>query len=496
MRPKRYGVLLPATVTFIVYLVYYSVSTLYGYDTAARALMGARWVSHPFFICVSNEISWVFGPLQCYLNGLSTLVCGDPNIGARVVSVITGASTVFPLYGLARKLHGEEAAFYSCLVFPFFTIFTRLSVSGNSEPLSGLLLIMGCYCAVQFISDQRYTWAILAGLSLNLASSARYEIWWFIPTIAIFLLWHPATRPKTNGLRAAALFTTIAMIFPIAWMTAHYFWRGSPFAFIVSEADQFVTLSSSPIGSTLYMFAFLPGVLLLSLSPVVLWVSVYGLVRHVRRDIYALPYWILLTYLVYFLVTFVLTRSVVLVARHVNLPGLMLLVSFGSGLVALRQSTSHRMFSLVRALAFAVLVLMNVLLVPFNKPTVGISESLRALSPVVQDPAYYDSAVEVLTQEARAGARILVDAMDYNQKTLYLRLFDSWSSVHPYYGKPSGFEDEVARVAPDVVVMSPLNRRLQSVLAIDSDTLFIYKSGTRYCCVQKIGILKIFKPCT
>ena len=49
-------------------------------DTHTRALHALLWLKHPFFIYIPNDVTWVFGPLHCYLNAAALSVWNNPLI--------------------------------------------------------------------------------------------------------------------------------------------------------------------------------------------------------------------------------------------------------------------------------------------------------------------------------------------------------------------------------------------------------------------------------
>ena len=497
MSRNKYGLFIPFTISLILYGVYFALSDTFGYDTITRSLMGARWLQHPFYISGSNAITWTFGPLHCYLNALSIIIFKDPNWGPRLFSTLFGFMTIFPLYFIVKEIFGQKEAFYSSLPFPFFTLYMNLSVSGNSESLSGFFLLSSIFFAILFSKTPKFSYSLFAGLAMMLSCATRYEVWLFIPIIGLFLFKNYLISKDRRFLQGCLLFVALSVAFPVSWILGNYYQNGNLLGFIPREDHDAVIMmhGSSRIFDSLYKLAYLPAVLFLSLSPMIFLIAVWGFWQHKKNIISNLVAWGFLTYLTYYLAAFVVLRTSILAARHINLPGLFLLVFLGPGLVALEERFQKRKIGISKITILATMLVLQAVLIPFNKPSEGWAERLRAISPVVQEPDYVNGAVSSLTNSATKGSSIFLDAKHYDQRILYLRLYKYWDNIEAYYGSPDSFVTAVIESDRDILVISPANVRLRKVIHQTGDYLVFEWPDYAYCKMEQFGIFSYYRRC-
>jgi 4-amino-4-deoxy-L-arabinose transferase-like glycosyltransferase len=450
-----------------IYFIYFLVSTTYGYDTITRALMGAQWLENPFLITHCTQVTWSFGPFQCYLNAISILITSDPNIGPRLFSTIFGILTVIPIYLISKELFDRRIARLTAAIFPFFTLFINLSVSGNSEPISAFFLLMTAYFLIRFSKTLVTSHILLAGLFMLIGTSTRYEVWLLIPFFTAFLLYRFWKTKQQKLLRGTGIFLLISIAFPILWMLGNHLGTGDYLNFIPREdRDNIVFMrGGSLLTEKLYRLVYFPTVLFVSLTPIVFLIATYGIIKN-RKGIFNSPVaWMAIGYIIYYLTVFVILGTSILAARHINIAGLIMILFFGAGLSGIAARLSASKYRILKIMLIGSIFAIHIVLLPFNKPSDGWAERLRALSPVVQDPDSADMAVVKLEEYIASGLKIFIDTRFYNDRLLYLKLYDLRQNIYPYNGPADSFIISVQSADPDIIVYSPGNKRIREIFS-------------------------------
>lgn len=149
----------------------------------------------------------------------------------------TGVAGTFPsgicfvlagtfLFAAARRAYrSASAALAAALIFALNPNMVYL----QSTPMTELLLaasLLALLWATLWFRDSQSIWAVLAaGVASNAASLTRYEGWFVIPFVAIFLLliaqkkWH------------AIVFAGVAALAPLAWLAHNRFYYGNALEF-------------------------------------------------------------------------------------------------------------------------------------------------------------------------------------------------------------------------------------------------------------------------
>jgi hypothetical protein len=130
------------------------------------------------------------------------------------------------LFVAARRAYGSAAAaFLAALLFALNFNMLYLQSAPMTEPVFAAALA-ALLLATLWFRDSQSIWAILAaGLASNAASLTRYEGWFVIPFVALYLLIVARTK------RYAILFVLLALIGPVAWLTHNQYYYGNPLEF-------------------------------------------------------------------------------------------------------------------------------------------------------------------------------------------------------------------------------------------------------------------------
>ncbi len=194
-------------------------------DAIARTWLAHRWLSSPHLMTSFDDGARQFGPLHLYLLAFAEWVWPSLLHAGRVVSLVAGALTAWPLYLLTTRRFGARAATFAVLGFAFWGLHVQCSTTSASEALN-LLLVMSAVA----LFDAERKWA--AALLLNLACATRYDSWLLVPLLALTEAW------RSKRVLEAAAFGAGASIFAVTWLIGNQVGQGDAL-FPIRFIDQF-----------------------------------------------------------------------------------------------------------------------------------------------------------------------------------------------------------------------------------------------------------------
>lgn len=229
-------------------------------DAIARTWLAHRWLEAPHVITHFDDGAKQFGPLHLYLLALAEWLWPSLEHAGRVLSLVAGALTAWPLRALAARRFGSRAATFAVLGFAFWGLHVQCSTIAASEALT-LLLVMAA--VERFDAGARWTSALLLGL----ACASRYDPWLLVPLLAV------AEWRRTARAAAGMAFGAAASIFPLLWLAGHQHGLGDAF-FPLRYIDDFHRAwwpaEAAIWGEGAYRLAcllFWPGAAVLTLTP-------------------------------------------------------------------------------------------------------------------------------------------------------------------------------------------------------------------------------------
>lgn len=391
--PAPWKIFLPLIAVFLLprLFVFPLTQNLYG-DAVVRTDLAARWAADPHWIFSFADGAFQFGPLHLYVVGLA-LELGIPRADAgRWVSLLFGVLTLFPLFAFTRRLFDWKAGVVACLALSFWGLHIQLSTTAASESL-GLFLI--CGVAWQLLKAvQLGTFAPLFGAAvfLNLAAMVRYDVWPFIPLLAVLLVFHGPDR--IAGVTRGVLFGMMAMVFPLFWLHGNEVDTGSalhPIHYIDAFHKEWARNEIAWMGELRFRLQnafFWPGVFLFTFTPLVGGFALSGFIRATvtRPHLRWLGYWVLIPTLFYAFKASVLL-SFVPIGRFAVNQAVLLLPFTAYGFFMLVGDRSRSTQRILAGASAAALIGFTAWLgaVTFQK-TGKFPDALRAVSPVTTNP--------------------------------------------------------------------------------------------------------------
>jgi len=130
------------------------------------------------------------------------------------------------LFASARRMYGSNAAaLAAALLFALNPNMLYLQSTAMTEPLQ-MAAVMALLWSTLWFRDTQSVWAVLAAaVASNLGSMTRYESWFLIPFVSLYLL--VASKKKSH----AVLYMALAAIAPLAWLAHNQYYNGNALEF-------------------------------------------------------------------------------------------------------------------------------------------------------------------------------------------------------------------------------------------------------------------------
>jgi 4-amino-4-deoxy-L-arabinose transferase-like glycosyltransferase len=428
-----------------------------------------------------------FGPLPIYLNAAVLKLWNDPYTAPRFLCLLFGAATILPLFYLARILFGQRAAVFACLFFALDTLHVKYSSTAMAEAPFGLLFVTCLVFLFRFRRDGRIRDLGMAGVLLSLAGMVRYEGWIYVPLMGLLSIRAMPLRGSGGRpvgriimrLLPAVIFMGIAGLLPLVWMGINYARLGDPlwaWHWLKADHAQVVAQIISGKGAakaTVYGLLFPPGVLLLSLTPVIALLGIAGLLRSVaRRE--TLAYAALFLPFILYCAEIVALRTFP-VARFWLLPGILLLpyagARMGAWMSGLPEPAARRRIGTVLASAAAVFA---ALVVSVYMPNNVVYQKLWSVSPVSPLLPEAKEVYDLIARHARPGVNLIQDSSPHTHIITFnvdARIYENWW-VRPtidakvIHGKPATPEVRTAYLEESAPALLLLDRDLSRLSAL------------------------------
>ncbi len=169
-----------------------------------------------------NQIGSVWLPLPHVLTMLfarSDALWRTALAGSAVSGVCFVLAGAF-LFAAVRRVTGNRApAIAAAAVLAANPNLMYLQSTAMTEPLFLAALLAALYFTVRFRDTQSWTAVCGAGVAVLCATLTRYDGWFLIPFVALFVFW----AARRRRLAQAALFGVIASLGPLYWF-GHNWW--------------------------------------------------------------------------------------------------------------------------------------------------------------------------------------------------------------------------------------------------------------------------------
>ncbi|KAA3615386.1 MAG: phospholipid carrier-dependent glycosyltransferase [Calditrichaeota bacterium] len=397
-------------------------------DFMPRIRMAMKWIEAPYLM-TDNTLVEQYGVLHVTFIGLGLLLWNDPLVTPRVVSLIMGLLTFFPFYIMCKEYFNRRIAYLSLFLLSFYTLHVKFSAVTGSESTFVFFMITALAYLFKYANDTQIKFLIISGFSLGLACLARYEGMLFIPLLP--LLWLDTPRDfkdffdfRSHLFQASMIFW-IAVMIPVGlWMLGNYIGTGHPLPamVIVEESHRlFNEVVKYFLGhkfTIIYFLAFIPGVLLITLTPPVFLGGLWGVLRIFKNRNFRTLFLINL----FFMLTQLFSGKVILV-RYTILSGVLMVPYAAYGFYSLYQRYMNG--KAVRGLlliAISSFTWIFAILAFERGPHSSLTERLWSVSPIGYMRPEVQQLIDYFNKDA-ADAKIIITDLDRHMRLRPMKLY-------------------------------------------------------------------------
>jgi hypothetical protein len=385
-----------------------------GGDAWAREGITAHWLQHP-------SLQLNFGPWLPFhfwlMGGFATILGGNVRIAGRLLSLFAGIAALFIFRNLVRTVFGAGAAQIGLIFFSLYSLDIAYSATSSSEAVYLLFLLLGLLGYFRFRQIGKLQSLAFSGVFFSFAAATRYEAWPFILSIAGLIgvsLWRSYRQGRFgNAVQPFLLFVLTAGVFPVLIMVNNWI-KFHHILYAVSMNHSWVaeqlTLSHP---SMTYRLSLFSGVLLLTLTPLVILGGVYGFFRSFRTTL-GTEFAIVTAFFSCVQLYQIASSGEMAFARYTLTLGTLFTVLGGYGLYTMLEKYPDRSKAL--RLTFVGIMLLNLFAIwaLSSKPN-RFSDKLASISPILRYPHRIESLVAFLRARLNASDHIVID--DYNSES-------------------------------------------------------------------------------
>jgi len=149
-----------------------------------------------------------------------------------VWGVLIGSLVVLPLYGWVRRQFDDRVAAMACVLYATHPRAIEWSPEIVRDPTFWFLLTLSLYLLWRAVTEIRLRWFLLAGPTLILATSTRFEGWALLFPLLFWALWRWLALPTVRSRLAlgvilcVAAVPVLALVGGICW--PRVFWEHLP----------------------------------------------------------------------------------------------------------------------------------------------------------------------------------------------------------------------------------------------------------------------------
>jgi hypothetical protein len=368
-----------------------------------------------YYIACGGHLAWGFvdhGPIVALQARLGELLFGDSLFSIRILSALAGAATVFLTGLLAWALGGlrpaQALAMLGVLVAPIYIAVDGFLSMNSFEPVFWMLCALAL---IRLIEGARQPfWWIIFGLSAGIGLLNKPSILFFLIAAGIGLLLTPQRRILFTRWAALGIGLIIIIALPYVLWQIHNHWPTLEFFHNGKLGNKNVILGPGGF--------FLAQLSQMHPSNALLWIT--GLISLLRARSIPRGRWIGLTFLVFYVLMFVLHAKDYYLAPIY--PAL-----FAAGAIAWeRRFASRHLVATQRVFAFPIfesaLILSGLLILPMSSPI------LRPAAWVRYTTALHLKSGKTETASSGELPQFYADRFGWQQQvTIVARTFNSLS---------------------------------------------------------------------
>lgn len=386
-----------------------------GGDALARAALTAEWLRHPSFQL--NFEPWL--PFHFWLMGGLAWLVRDPELGARLLSLILGIVSLALLWALAKIIYGESAATLALLVFSLYSLHIGYSTTSSSEAPYLFFLLGGLLGFFSYRASGLFLHLSLGAISLGISAGIRYEAWICIFALFLMLFFFPSRHLsrgflQSGHVREVLQFGALAGAWPLFWMI--YQWRvfERPLYGITMNYSWVAQQIQAEHHSLLYNLALPPGVILVTLTPFLVAAGLYGVVLGFHQSM-GRQFALVLLLIGLVLAYQIISGGLLPMARYTITMGTLLAIASGNGLKLVSSLLPHNREVQFRV-AIALLLTLNLgTILALSEIPWRFNDKVAAISPRLRFPDRIEGLRQYLKPQLKQNEAIAID--DFNTES-------------------------------------------------------------------------------
>ncbi len=447
----------------IVLRVYsFTVSTNFDADSISRSMIMAGWAQHPTMVWRPTAQTSVWLPLPFYLGGAALMVWNNILLAPRLVSFVLALAALPFVFAVTRRLLDRERAYIATACLALFTLHIKHGNIASSESLFVFLLLAVMYFYDKLIERSR--WFDVAGLTaaVTLMVMTRFEMW-VLPGFLIFMVIvrrHPdGVRGKIVLLRNIVIASILPGLFILAWMYGSHREFSDALYSIHAASAEHAGLTDAAVNMmgklrvVAYNVFFWPGVLLLSLSPLILVAGLWGMVLGLKRRVGREWIYLFLLILAVYLFQSTVTGKLAPLSRYAILPGTILCIFAGWGIYDVAARFRGRTW-VVAGVLLTALASTIILSARYIDSPDGRLRKLASVSPVSHYPGSITPVIEWLRSHLHPENTVIFSTPGFesNAVVMYSEMTPS-QVIAVNETDPEAVREKIASRRPDYFVL-------------------------------------------
>lgn len=408
----------------------FMVSVNYGADSISRSLISLNWAKDPFLVWHPNNTTSVWLPLQFYINGIALMIWDNVQLVPRLVSLFASILSLPIFFGLAGRMFNREKVWFATACFSLYALHVKYGNIAGSESLFILTVLLTMYASYRLLSRQDLIDFLLLGGTLLVAAMIRFEAWLLPPFIiaAVFLRENRLDSEHRRRMIIGVLVSSVpAFVFMLIWMIGSHQHYGDFLYSIHAATAEHSDLTAQSVGSVgnmkilIYRALFWPGVILISLSPLILLCGLRGAVLSIFRKTNAEWAVFLVLIICIYLYQSLIAGKLAPLARYTVLPGTILCLytawdyeEKSAGWKSLPAIFNPRLV-MVTALVWSILLLPN-----YRDFDNGYLKKLASISPVTRYPKSLEPVIRWLNANLNPDQTVLFNSPSFNTNAIIM----------------------------------------------------------------------------
>jgi Dolichyl-phosphate-mannose-protein mannosyltransferase len=395
-------------------VVFFLASPNAGGDALDRAALAEKWAQHPTLSTVVFKGGWL--PLHIWLEGSFALLWKNAESASRLLSLFAGVASLWLVWKIARTIYGEAAAFLSLAVFALYSLHIGYSTTSASESSCVFFALAGLAFFFAFQQTHKLRLVALSGICLGFSAAIRYEAWIIIFGTGLASIGPPLSilRPefwRAKRLSALGIFALTGGATPAFFMAYSWLKWGHPlYAIALNKSRVVQTLSAFPQSHS-YQWAFMPGVLFLTLSPLALAGAVYAVWSTIRYQA-GRSLAVVIASLTVVQLYEIVSGGQLTLARYSIFLGTLLAIASGYGLEQIARRFPPRYLRTSRSVVIAVLVLNLGTILALSEAQWQFSDKFASISPRLRFTRHVQSIGSELARRLGSNDAVVID--NYN----------------------------------------------------------------------------------